>query len=71
MVFLPRIARALHHPALAGLLGLVLVGIGAFGLASSEIPRFWSILLLVIGAINLLRLVVRRPSATEAVAAEA
>jgi hypothetical protein len=62
MVFLPRIARALHHPALAAFLGLVLLGIGSYGLASGEIPRLWSILILVVGALNVLRLV-RHPDA--------
>jgi hypothetical protein len=59
MIVLPRLARSLHHPALAGLLGLVLIGIGIFGLFSGHIGRVWSILLLVIGALNLLRLIVK------------
>jgi|GEM_PF-1343531 hypothetical protein len=59
MIILPRLARSLHHPALAGLLGLVLIGIGIFGLVSGHIGRVWSILLLVIGALNLLRLIVK------------
>ena len=59
MIILPRLARSLHHPALAGLLGLVLIGIGIYGLASGHIGKVWSILLLVIGALNLLRLIVK------------
>jgi hypothetical protein len=66
MIFLPRLARSLHHPALAGLLGLVLLGIGIYGLSSGHIPRLWSILIVVVGAINLLRMVVRHPDAEEA-----
>lgn len=61
MVILPRIARALHHPALAALLGLVLLAIGAYGLASKNIPKWWSIIIVVVGALNLLR-TVRQPS---------
>jgi hypothetical protein len=71
MVFLPRIARALHHPALAGFLGLVLIGIGIFGLASGDIPKVWTVLLLVIGVINLSRLLVRHPEVTELAPIEA
>lgn len=59
MVLLPRLARALHHPALAVLLGFLLLGIGAYGLVSGNIPRLWSILILVVGAINVLRAVPR------------
>jgi hypothetical protein len=61
MVLLPRIARILHHPGLAGLLGVVLLGICAIGLLGGEIPTGWSILIGVVGAINLARLV-RHPS---------
>ena len=64
MVILPRLARSLHHPALAGILGVILIGIGIFGLASGDIAQGWSILILVIGLINLLRLVINKPEAT-------
>jgi hypothetical protein len=57
MVFLPRIARSLHHPALAVVLGVVLVAIAIFGLTSGDIPRIWAILILVVGALNVLRAV--------------
>jgi hypothetical protein len=57
MIFLPRIARSLHHPALAVVLGLVLIGVGTFGLVSGRIPKLWAILILVVGAINVLRAV--------------
>ncbi len=60
MIFLPRLARALHHPGLAALLGLLLIGIGIYGLVSGNIPHLWSILILVVGALNFLRLVVPR-----------
>ncbi len=66
MIFLPRIARALHHPALAALLGALLLAIGSYGLASGSIPRLWSILIIVVGVLNVLRLV-RHPDAERAV----
>lgn len=59
MIFLPRIARSLHHPALAVVLGLVLLGVGIFGLVSGHIPKLWAILILVVGAINVLRAIPR------------
>ena len=61
MILLPRLARILHHPGLAGLLGAVLIGICVIGLLSGEIPKGWSILIGVVGVINLLRLL-RRPA---------
>jgi hypothetical protein len=57
MIFLPRLARSLHHPALAVLLGFVLVGISVYGLVSGHIPKLWAILILVVGALNVLRAV--------------
>jgi hypothetical protein len=57
MIFLPRIARSLHHPALAVVLGLLLVGVAVFGLVSGDIPKVWAILILVVGALNVLRAV--------------
>jgi hypothetical protein len=59
MIFLPRIARSLHHPALAVLLGFVLVGIAIYGLVSGNIPKLWAILVLVVGALNVLRAIPR------------
>jgi len=55
MVILPRVARSLHHPALAVMLGFVLIAIAIFGLASGDIPRLWATLILVVGALNVLR----------------
>jgi hypothetical protein len=57
MTFLPRIARALHHPALAVALGLVFLVVAIFGLVSGDIPKLWAIFILVVGAINVLRAV--------------
>lgn len=61
MILLPRLARALHHPGVAVFLGLVLLGIGSYGLSSGDIPRLWSILIIVVGAINVLRLIRKPP----------
>ena len=55
MIILPRLARMAHHPALAVALGLVLVAVAIFGLASGDISKVWAILILVVGAINMLR----------------
>jgi hypothetical protein len=41
MVFLPRLARALNAPAIAALLGLVLVAIAIIGLVSDDIRTLW------------------------------
>jgi hypothetical protein len=57
MVFLPRIARSLHHPGLAVVLGLLLLAIGIYGLVSGDIPKLWAILILVVGTLNVLRAV--------------
>jgi len=59
MIILPRIARSLHHPALAVLLGFVLVAIAIYGLVSGDIPKLWAILVLVVGVLNVLRAVPR------------
>lgn len=59
MFVLPRIARTLHHPMLAGFLGLVLLAIGIFGLATKDLPKWSSIVIIVVGALNLLRLLAK------------
>ncbi|HEX3564455.1 MAG TPA: hypothetical protein VHU17_03715 [Acidimicrobiales bacterium] len=40
---------------MAVLLGFVLVGIAIYGLVSGNIPKLWAILVLVVGALNVLR----------------
>jgi ABC-type Mn2+/Zn2+ transport system permease subunit len=59
VIFLPRIAKTLHHPMLAAFLGLVLLAIGIYGLATKDIPKWWSIIIIVVGALNLLRLLAK------------
>ena len=55
MVLLPRLARALNKPAIASMLGLVLVAVAIIGMATGDIRTPWAIIILVIGAINVLR----------------
>jgi hypothetical protein len=55
MILLPRLARLFHHPGVAVALGGILIVVGVIGLASGDIPKGWAILILVVGAINLLR----------------
>jgi uncharacterized membrane protein HdeD (DUF308 family) len=57
-MFLPRFARALHHPTLAVVLGAILVVVGVIGLATGNMPVGWAILVVVVGMVNLLRGVV-------------
>jgi hypothetical protein len=55
MVLLPRLARALNKPAIATVLGLVLVVVAIIGMVTGDIRTGWAIIILVIGAINVLR----------------
>ena len=55
MVLLPRIARALNKPAIATFLGLVLVVVAIVGMATDDIATHWGIIILIVGAINVLR----------------
>ena len=55
MVILPRLARALNAPAVAGLLAVILIAVGILGLVSDEIRPGYAITVLVVGIINLIR----------------
>ena len=58
MVLLPRLARALNKPAIATMLGLVLVAVAIIGMVTGDIETLWAIIILVVllvGAINVLR----------------
>jgi type IV secretory pathway TrbL component len=55
MVLLPRLARRLNSPLIATLLAIVLIGVGIFGLATSDIPKSYAVVVLVVGLINLIR----------------
>jgi type IV secretory pathway VirB2 component (pilin) len=55
MVLLPRLARALNKPAIATVLAVVLIVVAIIGMVTGDIPTRWAIIILVIGAINLLR----------------
>ena len=53
MVILPRLARALNAPAVAAVIGLILIAVGIFGLATDDIPTGYAIVILIVGLINL------------------
>jgi type IV secretory pathway TrbL component len=55
MVLLPRLARRLNSPLIATLLAIVLIGVGIFGLATSDIPKGYAVVVLVVGLVNLVR----------------
>jgi hypothetical protein len=55
MVVLPRLARTLNKPGIATALGLVLIAVAIFGLASDDIKRTYAIVILVVGVINVFR----------------
>jgi hypothetical protein len=60
MVLLPRLARALNQPAIATVLGLVLVAVAIIGMVTGDIRALWAIIILVVGAINVLRAIPTR-----------
>jgi uncharacterized membrane protein HdeD (DUF308 family) len=55
MVLLPRLARALNQPAIASLLGLLLVAVAIVGMATDDISTRFGIVILVVGIINVVR----------------
>jgi type IV secretory pathway VirB2 component (pilin) len=55
VVLLPRLARFFHHPGLAVALGAILIVVGVIGLVSGDIAKGLAIVILVVGAINMLR----------------
>jgi hypothetical protein len=55
VVILPRLARALNAPAVAAVLGLILIAVGIIGLATDDIRTGYAIVILIVGLINLLR----------------
>jgi uncharacterized membrane protein HdeD (DUF308 family) len=55
VVLLPRLARFFNRPGLAVALGAILIVVGVFGLVSGDIAKGLAIVIVVVGAINLLR----------------
>jgi hypothetical protein len=55
MVILPRLARALNAPAIAAVLGLVLVAVAVIGLVTDDIRAVWAIIILIVGVLNVVR----------------
>ena len=60
VVILPRLARALNAPAVAGAMGLILIAVGIIGLATDDIRTGWAIVILIVGLINLVRTMASR-----------
>jgi hypothetical protein len=55
VVILPRLARRLNSPAIATALAAILIVLGVAGLISNEIPNAYSIVIIVVGLVNLVR----------------
>jgi hypothetical protein len=55
VVILPRLARALNAPAVAAVLGLILIAVGIIGLVTDDIGTGYAIVILIVGLINLVR----------------
>jgi len=55
MVLLPRLARFFNRPGIATLLGVVLVAVGIAGLVTDDIKTEYAVIILVVGAINVIR----------------
>ena len=50
------LSKKINSPWLAALLGLVLIGVGIYGLSNENMPTIVAILIIVVGVINMLRL---------------
>ena len=50
------LSKKINSPWLAALLGLVLLGLGINGLASDNMPELVAIIIIVVGVMNMLRL---------------
>jgi hypothetical protein len=60
MIILPRLARAFNNPAIAAVLGAVLIAVAIIGLATGDVRTAYAVIILVVGAINLLRAIPHR-----------
>ena len=50
------LSKKISSPWLAAALGLLLIGLGIYGLANDDMPQIIAILIIVVGAINMCRL---------------
>jgi hypothetical protein len=50
------LTKKINSPWLAAGLGLVLIGLGIYGLANDDMPTIIAILIIVVGVINMCRL---------------
>jgi energy-converting hydrogenase Eha subunit G len=66
VVVLPRLARALHHPAVEVALAVILIALGVIGLATDDIKKGYAIGIIVVGAISLLRALSRDDGGSDA-----
>ena len=55
MVILPRLARAFNKPAIAALLGAILIAVAIIGLITDDIRTRLALIILVVGIINVVR----------------
>ena len=55
MIVLPRRARAFNKPAIAMMLGAILIAVAIIGLVTGDIRTRYGIIILVVGTINVLR----------------
>jgi hypothetical protein len=49
------LARALNHPGIAIILAVLLIAVGAIGLATGDISKGPGIVIIVVGVLNVLR----------------
>jgi hypothetical protein len=50
------LSKKINSPVLAALLGLVLIGTAIYGLAATDMPTVVAIVIVIVGVMNLLRL---------------
>jgi hypothetical protein len=63
MIILPRLARAFNKPAIAALLGVILVAVAIIGLVSGDMRTGLAIIVLAVGTINVIRAIPQRDTA--------
>ena len=51
------LSSKIQSPKLAAALGALLIGLGIYGLANDDMPTLIAILVIVVGVINVLRLI--------------
>ena len=59
------LSRKINSPKIAAFLGLVLIGVAIYGLVVRDMPTILAIIIMVIGVINVLRLLPQPRGAAE------